>query len=374
MKIVVISNQAFSLVNFRGSLMRKWRDMGITVVALAPDYDDDHRRLVKDCGAEPMDFSMARTGMNPWHDVLDVFKLVKLLRKIKADISFSYFIKPVIYGNIAARMAGIKRRYSMIEGAGWVYSSPGNDKLSKKLLRLIVSYLYRLGLSGASGVFFLNDGDIELFKKKKMVNENIVGKISGIGVDLDAIKACVPKKEPVTFILMARLLGEKGVREYVNAARIIKSDFHAVRFILLGNLDSNPTAIPRNEVEAWVAEGLIEWPGHVADVYRWLSDASVFVLPSYYREGLPRSTQEAMASGLPVITTNFPGCRETVMDGRNGFLVPIKDVNALVLAMKKFIERPDLIALMGAESRKMAEERFDAHLANERICRAMGLN
>jgi glycosyltransferase involved in cell wall biosynthesis len=165
------------------------------------------------------------------------------------------------------------------------------------------------------------------------------------------------------------LLREKGIVEYVNAAKIVKARHPAVRFVLLGGLDRNPGSLSEAEVNSWVALGLIEWPGHVA-VMPWLAQTSVYVLPSY-REGVPRSTQEAMAMGLPVITTNAPGCRETVDHGVNGFLVPVRDVPALAAAMLHLIESPELISAMGLESRRLAEERFDAAKINAHLMRVL---
>jgi glycosyltransferase involved in cell wall biosynthesis len=177
----------------------------------------------------------------------------------------------------------------------------------------------------------------------------------------------------VTFTLVARLLGEKGIREYVAAARQVKARHPEVRFLLLGWIDSTPSAIGEAEVASWVADGIVEWPGYV-DVRPWLAQTSVFVLPSYYREGVPRSTQEAMAAGRPVITTDAPGCRETVVAGENGFLVPPRNVDSLVTAMLYFVENPQQVRIMGRNSRRLVEERFDVRAINERMLSAMGLD
>jgi glycosyltransferase involved in cell wall biosynthesis len=178
---------------------------------------------------------------------------------------------------------------------------------------------------------------------------------------------------PITFLLMARLLREKGIGEYAAAARAVRRDHPDTRFVLLGGLDPNPHGLRAEEVQAWVDEGLLEWPGHVDDVSGVLADSSVYVLPSYYREGVPRSTQEALAAGRPVITTDSVGCRETVIDGRNGFLIPVRDVEALAGAMRRFIERPALLASMGRESHLLAEERFDVRRINAVMLGHMGI-
>ncbi|WP_331838638.1 glycosyltransferase family 4 protein [Hydrogenophilus thermoluteolus] len=172
--------------------------------------------------------------------------------------------------------------------------------------------------------------------------------------------------------LVAHMLREKGVLEFVAAARRIKANYPEVRFVLVGGLHPNPGSIQKEEIESWVREGVVEWAGQVADVRPWLAQTSVFVLPSY-REGVPRSTQEAMAMARPVITTDAPGCRETVMDGVNGFLIPPRDVDALVAAMERFIANPNLIRSMGTESRRLAEERFDVRVVNQRLMQILGI-
>jgi glycosyltransferase involved in cell wall biosynthesis len=203
--------------------------------------------------------------------------------------------------------------------------------------------------------------------------------LNGIGVDLNCWRPAPPATKPVTFLLAARLLREKGVMVYANAARIIKSNSQTevsrrtVHFILPGSLDTNPVGLSRAEIDAWVAEGILDWPGHVPDVRLWMAKASVFVLPSYYREGVPRSTQEAMAMARPVITTDAPGCRETVIDGKNGFLVPVRNADALAAAMERFILQPELIGRMGQASRRIAEECFDVREINQTIMREMGV-
>ena len=167
--------------------------------------------------------------------------------------------------------------------------------------------------------------------------------------------------------MIARLLREKGIFEYVEAARAVKCQYPQARFILLGGLDPNPGALSREKAQSWVDERVVEWPGHVA-VRPWLEQASVYVLPSY-REGVPRSTQEALAMARPVITTDVPGCRETVIEGDNGFLVPVRDTKALAAKMVTFIENPTLIARMGKRSRELAEKRFDVHKINAELVR-----
>ncbi len=287
-------------------------------------------------------------------------------------MAFGYAIKPVIYGSLAARIAGVPRRFAMIEGLGYAFTPPdGREHLKRRALRGMVSILYATALRSPSRVFFLNGDDIDEFTRSHLVSPKKASLLGGIGVELEKWPPAPPVTRPVTFLLAARLLREKGIVEYATAARLVRSRHPEARFILLGGLDSNPGALSREEVESWSDD--VEWPGHVPDVRPWLARASVFVLPSYYREGVPRSTQEAMSMARPVITTDAPGCRETVVDGVNGFLVPPRDPQALAEAMERFILHPELIERMGQASRRLAEERFDVRRANLRIMEEMGL-
>ena len=372
-RVCIIGNQAYSLLNFRGPLIASMVRRGLEVFALAPDYDEDTRAAVRMLGAEPVDFSLSRTGMNPARDAADMLRLAYFLRRVKPDITMGYAIKPVIFGTLAAWLARVPRRFAMIEGLGYVFTSPEEiEPLKRRILRGGVSILYAIALRCANLVFFLNKDDVDELSKKRLVPSTKVFLLGGIGVDLDYWKPAPPATKPVTFLLAARLLREKGIVEYAGAARLIKKKHPDTRFILLGSLDSNPGALSESEVQQWVSDGILEWPGHVPDLRPWLAQTSVYVLPSY-REGLPRSTQEAMAMARPVITADAPGCRDTVINGQNGFLVPVRDADALAAAMERFIVQPDLIDKMGQASRNMAEERFDARKINQVILREMGI-
>lgn len=370
-RLAIISNQAFSLINFRGPLIRALVEAGVQVHALAPDYDADTREGVAALGAQPVDYSLTRAGMNPLCDGLDTLRLARLLRRLRPDATLGYFIKPVIYGTFAAWLARVPRRYAMIEGLGFVFTDGGERlPLRRSLLRSAVRGLYRAALARAQRVVFLNREDTDDFVRAGLVAGDKACCLGGIGVDLVEWTPAPAVSAPVTFVLAARLLREKGIVEYVEAAARVRSQHPAVRFVLLGGLDPNPGGLSQAEIDAWVRAGLIEWPGHVA-VRPWLAQASVFVLPSYYREGVPRSTQEAMAMARPVITTDAPGCRETVVEGDNGFLVPMRDVDALVERMLAFVREPALIETMGQRSRALAEARFDVRRSNAALMQIM---
>jgi glycosyltransferase involved in cell wall biosynthesis len=366
-KITIASCQAFSLVNFKGSLIKELLINDVEVYALAPDFDDEIRKQILELGAKPVDFSMSRTGMNPFFDFIDTIKLVCILRQLKPNIIFVYAIKPVIFGTLAAWLARVPRRVALIAGLGYVFPI-GNCEIGirRRMLQKIATFLYRIALDRSHKVIFLNPDDEDEFSRKNIVSPQKVVNIGGIGVDLEEWSLTPPVLNPVTFLLAARLLREKGIVEFAEAARLVKLRYPDTRFILLGGVDSNPGCLSIKDIHAWVAQGLLEWPGHVS-VKTWYAQASVFVLPSYYREGVPRTTQEAMAMGRPVITTDVPGCRETVDEGENGFLVPVRNPAALAGAMYRFIEQPGLIRTMGITSRAMAEQRFDVRPINRRI-------
>lgn len=367
-RLALIGNQALSLHNFRGPLIQDMIARGWQVLALAPDYDEESRAAIRSLGAEPVDWVFTRTGLNPVSDLLAMLRLARMLRERRATAMLGYFIKPVIYGTIAARIAGVKRRYALIEGLGYAFID-GAEGLKRSLVRSGVKQLYRIALNAATGVFFLNKDDLADFTRWSLVDRRKVTMLGAIGVDLKDWPPAPAVTAPVTFLLVARLLRDKGILEYVEAARRVKATHPQTRFLLLGGLDSNPAAIAESVVSAWAREGVIEWQGHVP-VRPWLAQTSVFVLPSY-REGVPRSTQEAMAMARPVITTDAVGCRETVVEGENGFLVPVRNAGALEAAMRRFIENPELIESMGQVSRRMAEERFDARRVNKVILDAM---
>jgi len=368
-RVAIIGNQAFSMLNFRGLLIRDIVARGHEVFAFAPDFSNETRRAIQDLGATPLSHALERTGMNLARDVAGVFGLVRDLRELRPDVVLGYSVKPVVYGTLAATIAGVKWRFAMIEGLGHVFLA--RPSLKSRLLRAVVSALYRAALAQTTHTFFLNPDDRDDFVRFGLIRPELTEVIGAIGVDLLEWKPAAPVLDPLTFLFIGRLLREKGIIELIDAVRIIKATFPQVRFVLLGDVDSNPSSISRSEVEGWASEGLVIWPGQV-DVAGWLAQASVFVLPSH-REGVPRSTQEAMAMAKPVITTDVPGCRETVVDGYNGFLVPSNDSAAIACAMMKFITDPQRIKTMGSASREMAEAKFDVVRVNTRIMSAMSL-
>lgn len=368
--IALISNSTFSLVTFRGDLIRALSDQGVRVFALAPDHDPASRKHLASLGAEPVDYALDRVGLSPLRDSVHLFRLVSLLRRLKPDAVLSYFIKPVIYGTIAAALAGVPRRLAMLEGLGYYFTAPHGRR--PRLVAGLLKLLFRVAGTLSHRFLFLNRDDVQLFERDRLVNLSKTGVVGAIGVNLDTFKAVPIPDGPASFVMVGRLLREKGIYEFVAAARRVKSAYSDASFTIVGGLDSNPGGISKAEVEAWVAEGILNWTGHVADVRPWIERASVFVLPSY-REGVPRSTQEAMALGRAVITTDAPGCRDTVVHGVNGLLVPPFDTDALADAMLKLAGDDGVVIQMGKESRVLAQRWFDVHRANRILMREIGV-
>jgi len=371
--IAIIANSAFSIHNFRGPLISEMVARGITVHALAPDYDETSRDAVRSIGATPVDISLDRTGLRPLRDLADLIGLVRTLRRLQPDATFGYFIKPVIYGSMAARIAGVRRRFAMVAGLGYVFTSDGSYMTRRRsLLRWLTLRLYRVAFSLCERVFFQNPDDIDHFVSAGTLRRAKAVRLMGTGVDLERFAPARPVLRPIRFLLVARLLREKGISEFVDAARLVAARHPECEFILAGNFDPNPGGIPKQVVEEWVAEGSVQWLGHVDDIRPVIANSSIFVLPSY-REGSPRSTQEAMAMERPIITTDAVGCRQTVEEGVNGFLVPVRDAYLLAQAMLKLVEAPHLIPEMGRQSRRLAEDRFDVRRVNATMLAAMGI-
>lgn len=364
MKIVVLSSLAYSLMNFRGALLTRMAANGHDIVAVAPDDDAEVRCWLADRGIGFETVPMDRTGTNPLSDLGTLRAIMALLRTERPDAVLAYTQKPIIYGGIACRLVDRHIRFhAMITGLGHVYSPGGGWKRS--LLRVPMSILYRLAIARARTIFTFNRDDGEALRRAHILtNGREVVQVPGSGIDTTHFaQAAIPAGPPV-FLLIARLMRDKGIGEYVEAARRLRREYPAARFQLLGPLDANPSGISAEEVDRWAASGDIEYLGETRDVRPFLADCHVFVLPSYYREGLPRTILEAMATGRPVITTDMPGCREPIEPGRNGFLVEPSNPESLADAMRRFLDDPDSVARMGREARAMAESRYDVDIVN----------
>lgn len=381
MKFLLVASYPDSLLNFRWSLIRALQAAGLTVHVAAPDIavGSSLRANLESRGVVVHDIYLRRTGTNPLHDLGTLLSLYRLIGKLSPDFFLGYTIKPVIYGTLTAFWVGVPRCFALITGLGYAFQgdAAAGEKQQRGFLKALVQRLYGLALRGAHKVFFQNPDDEALFRQLGILKPSVTSVVvNGSGVDVDQY-AVVPlptasEDGQLFFLLIARLLGDKGVREYVEAARLIKKNYPSVVFKLVGWIDENPDSIRQQELEAWIAEGIIEFLGRLSDVRPAIGGCSIYVLPSY-REGTPRTVLEAMAMGRAIITTDVPGCRETVVDGDNGFLVPVKSVNELAAAMEKFIAAPELVERMGKRSRAIAESKYDVNAVNAVMLREMGI-
>lgn len=368
--VLLIASFAESVPTFRGPLIRAMRDAGLQVDVAVPsaEYLSCPMEGMATQGVAVHEIPIRRTGTNPLADLKLVLALYRLLRRLRPAMTLPYTIKPVIYGTIAAWLAGVPSRYALVTGLGYAFTGRRQGVLTG-----IIGMLYRFALGKAHKVFFQNPDDESLFRERGLLPRSVPSVVvNGSGVDVGSFTVEAFPKGQQAFLMIGRLLGDKGVREYAEAARRVKARNSGVRFRLVGWIDTNPDAITQAELDAWIQQGTFEFLGKLGDVRPAIGDSTVYVLPSY-REGTPRTVLEAMAMGRPIITTDAPGCRETVIEGENGFLVPVKSVDALVEAMLKFIDDPELGARMGQRSREIAEEKYDVHKVNAVMLREMGI-
>jgi glycosyltransferase involved in cell wall biosynthesis len=367
-RIVVCAGYSPSLLNFRGPLLRELVGRGHEVIACGPQAAPELREALRVLGVAFREVPCDRAGLSVRRDLRLLRSLVMLFRSTRPDIVLNYTIKPVIYGSLAARLAGVPNVYSMITGVGYAFG----EGRGRRAVRMAASAMLRLSLPSNRAVFFQNPDDRSLFQQLGLLGRR--GRavlINGSGVDIDAYRP-VPYPQQLSFLLIARLLADKGVREYVAAARLIRARYPDVRFRLVGPLDPNPSGLRGEEIQAWVNEGLIDYLGELEDVRPAIAASSVYVLPSY-GEGTPRTVLEAMAMGRPAVTSDAPGCRETVVDGVNGYMVPVRDAGALAQALDRFIQQPELIDRMGRESRRIVADKYDVHKVNRVILETMRL-
>jgi glycosyltransferase involved in cell wall biosynthesis len=363
--IAISINASWNIINFRKGLIAGLRSAGYRVVAIAPT--DTYSPMFAELGVEHVPIQMDNQGVSPRRDLGLLLRYLRALRRVRPAAFLGYTAKPNVYGSLAAHMLGIPV-INNVSGLGTAFIRQG-------LLTRIVSRLYRLAFRRSSTVFFQNPEDRDLFVSAGIVPSAKTAVLPGSGIDLARFApgdAAAAGDRPFTFLLVARLLWDKGVGEYVEAARLLRAAHPGVRFQLLGFLDvANRTAVPRAEVERWVAEGLIDYLGHSDDVRPFLAAADCVVLPSY-REGLPRTLLEAAAMGKPLIATDVPGCRHIAEHGVNGYLCAVRDSCALAEAMANMLTLPEAERLaMGTAARAKAEAEFDERKVVDRYLEAI---
>jgi glycosyltransferase involved in cell wall biosynthesis len=377
--IVVVGGFVGSLVGRRRPLLQALVQRGHRVIGcapatpadpyLGPQYMAHVVQALKAMGVAYREVPMDGQRMRPGRDLGTLRALVALFREIQPDIVLGYNLKPMIYSSFAAQWTGVPQHYSMITGLGHVFTGRG---WKARTLCAMVTSMYRLALRSNDRLFFQNPDDRAAFQHLGLLRRpDQAVLINGSGIDLEAYRPA-PLPPSVSFLLLTRLYAEKGLHEYVEAARLIKARYPEAVFRIAGRVDNHPTAISERELQGWVKEGVIEYLGWLDDVRPAIAASSVYVLPSY-REGTPLSVLEAMAMGRPIVTTDTPGCRETVRDGVNGYLVSVRNGPGLAAAVERFLAEPGLIAAMGRESRRIAVEKYDVHKVNAVIMEAMGL-
>lgn len=375
MKIALISTVASSFYGFRADLIHALVKKGHYIYAFTSEYTNEDLKKIEKLGAIPVIYELNRGGLNPFSDIIATYKLSKKIKEIEPCLVFSYFSKPVIFSTLAAKLAKVSHIVGMLEGLGYTFTQqPKGLNKKTQLIKKIQVFLYKIALPQLDQLIFLNPDDPKDLLQKYGIKVKKVEVLGGIGLNLENYKYSKNFNSDISFIFVARLLAEKGIHDYIKAAKIVKSKYPNIKFTVLGAIDKSALgSLKEEELQDLIQTNIIEYPGYVNNVADWIEQASVFVLPSYYREGVPRSTQEAMAMGRPVITTDVPGCRETVVDGVNGFLVPKWNPNALAEKMIYFIEHPEEISTMGAESHKIAVEKFDAEKVNQRLMKILGI-
>jgi glycosyltransferase involved in cell wall biosynthesis len=362
--VILSGNSSWNIVNFRAALIPALKQAGFEPVVVAPIDPPGEERMSR-LGVRRIVVAMDRSGLNPFRDLKLLLRYRQILAELRPAAYLGFTIKPNIYGCLAARLCGVPALPN-ISGLGTVFIRGG-------LLGSLVSALYRFALSTAPVVFFQNSEDVAEFVGRKLVKRAQARLLPGSGIDLDRFTPTAAPTGPLRFLLIGRLLGDKGVREFVEAARLLRQKGADARFQLLGPLDpGNRTAIARAELDAWIAEGTVEYLGETDDVRPFVAACHTVVLPSY-REGLPRSLLEGAAMGRALVATDVPGCRDVVEDGVNGFLCAPRDTASLAGAMRKILQMPaEQRAGLGGAGRAKVQAQFSEALVIRAYLEALG--
>jgi len=362
--IMIVGSFAESLLNFRGDLIKELIRTGWRVTAAAPNFSSKIKNTLQGYGADYVEIPLERSGLNPVTDLMNLFKIIKIVKATNPDLVFSYTIKPNIWGAIAANRVGIES-IAMVTGLGYAFTDTDKPSLKSRIVRLISKMLYSFSTSKNKAVIFQNPDDKDDFLRLKYLKDPSKARIvNGSGVNMEYFRRVVLPDAPIC-LFIGRLHKNKGIREYGEAAVLLKKKYPEARFLIVGYFDEGPDSIQESDIAGWVEHG-VEFIGHVVDIRESISMASIYVLPSY-REGTPRSTLEAMSMGRPIITTNAPGCRETVIDRRTGYIVPIRDIPALASKIECLINNDELRSEMGKNSYELCRKKYDVNSVNDAI-------
>lgn len=357
MKIALLCGESRTVVWFRKPLIKELLARGCEVSVIT--LDDEYKQEIEALGVSFYRMGDSNRSTNPFKILTLKAKYKRLLKQIAPDVAFTFMLKPNVFGVTAAHAAHVPHIYSMVEGAGDVFI---NNGLKWKAIRCVVCFLYRRAFRHSETVFFLNKDDRAEFETRGLVRAAQCKMVYGVGVDLTHF-AYAPLQGERTFLMIARMLRTKGVLEYCECARLVKEKYPDAEFLYLGAEGT----VTLEQIRSYTEGGIVRHFGTTKDVRPYLSQATAFVLPSY-REGMPMSVMEAQATGRAVITTDAVGCRDTVRDGYNGFIVPCRDAEALAQRVIDLIEHPDTARQMGEQARRYAEEVFDERKINEQIC------
>lgn len=369
MKIIVLSSHTSSLFWFRLDMMISFMKLGHQVIAVAPGDEKDWTEKFVKYNIKYKQIKVSRNGLNPFSDISTFFDIKRLLSLEKPDKIFVYQAKTIAYGCIAAKICGITEVYPMVGGLGSIFRGNGIKNL---IVKLVMCKLYKIAFNNSKIVLFQNNDDRLEMVNHKLISLGKTAIINGSGVDLEKfVRTNLPDKP--CFLYIGRLIRDKGVVEYLEACRIIHNTNKHIRCLLVGPFDSNPSALKEKELQPHIDAGIIEYFGEQSDVRPFIAQCSTYVLPSYH-EGTPKTVLEAMAMGRAVLTSDAPGCRETVVDGKNGFLIRVKDIDMLVEKMFFLIDNPIINKQLGYFGRKMAERKYDVKKVNQSIIDIMELS
>ncbi|MGD6991125.1 glycosyltransferase family 4 protein [Sutcliffiella horikoshii] len=368
MKIAVLSSHTSSLFWFRMDMMKDFIKHGHTVIAVGSEPEDDWKKKFEEYNIDYRQLYVERNGMNPLKDLKTLRLLCTFMEKERPDKVFAYQAKTVVYGSIAAKLNGVSEVYPLIAGLGSIFRGKG---FKNKIVKTIMKIEYWAACKCSKKVFFQNQDDKNEFIQNGLVKDKNTVIINGSGVDLEKFKPTQFPEEPA-FLYIGRLIKDKGIVEYLEACKEVKDKHPKVRCLLVGPFDSNPSALKPDELKPYIESGVIEYFGEQSDVRPFISQCSTYVLPSYH-EGTPKTVLEAMAMGRSIITSDAPGCRETVIEGLNGYLVKVKDIKELTNRMEYLISNRELCTNMGQESSKIATEKYDVKVVNKSIIQTMDL-
>jgi len=366
MNVLINSGRAIPFFTIRRQLITSIIERGHRVILTG--YQHGYEREIEAMGASFIKVTFNRAGFNPFKDISLIMNYLRIIKKERVDLVHSYTIKPNIFGSIAARMAGVSNVYPTLNGIGYAFTSKG---IKARVARFFASILYRIAFKYSKAIFVHNSDDIDLMVGIHLAEEEKFVLTLGSGIDTQYYKAS-PMPDTISFLLISRLLKVKGIMEYIEAAQQVKQKYPEISFHLVGPTDPNPTGIKLKDIQRDIDNNIIDYHGNQADVRPFLKNAAVLVLPSY-REGIPHTVLEAMSTGRAILTTDVPGCRETVVNGKNGFLVRPYSGEHLAEKMLWMIENPEKVQEMGYNSLLIAKEKFEVKLVNQTILNTMNL-